>query len=317
MRPDLIALMARQHGRCSREQALHLGESPRSITGRLAEDERVEILDEVYAVAGSPETELARLWQVRLRVRSVRFSRRTAAYLLRVPGAHDLTIVEGIVPGTCRAPKLPGADLRRAYDFGRRGEVAVHGLPATPRLETTADLGAVYSTAQLLAVVQDAVFHGVLSLEQLEHRLGRGRRGAARLRVVIEILHERKESILTVMAFDILVAAGLPEPACGVEVVLGLGDVDLWYELARYALEPRGFGPHGRQGQWYADVDKVETLADHGITVGIVTWKDVTVFQGRFVNRVSRRLAVAGMIPAPLNYAPTAIIVPKYARRAA
>jgi hypothetical protein len=277
----------------------------------------VEVLDEVYAVAGTPETDLARLWQVRLRVRSVRFSRRSAAFLLRVPGAHELTVVDGIVPGSCRAPKLSGVDLRRAYDFERRGEITVHGLPATPRLETTADLGAVYSQAQLLAVVQDAVFRGLLSLDQLAARLGRGKRGAARLRVVIDILRERKESILTVMAFDILVAAGLPAPACGVTVVKGVGEVDLWYEAARYALEPRGFGPHGEQTQWYRDVDKVEALADHGITVGVITWKDVTVFQGRFVNRVSRRLAAAGMIPKPLMYAPGAVIVAKYARRAA
>ena len=190
----------------------------------------------------------------------------------------------------------------------------VSGIHVTPRVETVADLAAVMDFAGVLAVLQDEVFHGRMTVEEVAARCGRGRDGSPVLHEATSHLLAGRESILSVMVYDIAIAAGFPEPDCGPEVVQYVGGCDLVWRAARTIVEPRGYGPHGQRRQWERDTDKVERLQDEDWHHIVVRHQHATRQQGLVANRISRTLAAAGLIPARLSLPPHAVLVPRWAR---
>jgi hypothetical protein len=316
MHRNLARIFACQSARASRAQALAHGETPGTIARRLLLDEWYEPRPGVFGLVGSPQTTLSRMWEVQLYFGRVRFRGRSAAWLHGMAGVAEPDSLEVRVPIDAHDPGWRDVDVRRSYRYDESGEADYDGLLATPRAETVVDLAAVMSLAAVLAVAQDEMFHGRVTLMRLYATCGRGRKGSTRLRKALNHLADRRESILSVMAFEILVAAGLPAPECGVELIRGTGEVDLLYRVARYVLEPRGLGPHGQYRQAVKDRRKVKALRDDGWDVEVVDWEDVTVLQGALCNRVAKVLLAAGVIQTWQQLAPDAVVIAKYARRA-
>lgn len=317
MVPQLAAVFATQGGRVRRGQALELGETAATIAVRLALSEWTETRPDVYALSGVPDSDTAAMWDLVLSMPTgrVRLARATAARMHAMSGfvREWPCTVEAVVQED--VTRRNGVQLWRATDWDRRSEVLVDGLPVTPRVETVADLAATNDMPTILRVLQDEVFHARMTVAEARQWLGRGRRGSGVLREACDHLDAGRESILSVIVFDICIAAGFPEPDCNVEVVEGAGFSDLAYIAARTVIEPRGYGPHGQRKVWDRDFEKIELHRDGEFQTIGVRWVEAVRFQGRVANRISRPLARAGLIPAPLALPPAYVLVPRWSER--
>jgi hypothetical protein len=196
-------------------------------------------------------------------------------------------------------------------DWSRREPDCIHGLATTPRVETIADLAADVGLGPVLQMLQDEVFHGRLTLDHVRSWVGPGRRGSTTVAEACGHLAAGRESVLTVMVFDVALAARLPEPMCGADVgIPGVADCDLYWPDAGFVVEPRGYGPHGQRKRWYRDTRKEQQLGSSGLRVLPVTHEDATVYQGRLANMMSIPLADAGLIPRRLTLPPAYVLVP-------
>lgn len=205
-----------------------------------------------------------------------------AAHHWNLPLPWDLmraggTVSMAVSPGSTR-PKRAGVRGRRLRlpPF----HVTEHrGILVTTPARTWLDCAALLSLADLVAM-GDAILHRLMATEgEFQHLLTWGfrRRGMANVRRAVPILDGRAESPGESWARTLLVQAGLPAPACNVDVLEGdrwLARVDmLWFEQ-RVIVEYDG-GGHVDERQRRRDAERLNALQAAGWLVIILTADDL------------------------------------------
>jgi very-short-patch-repair endonuclease len=137
---------------------------------------------------------------------------------------------------------------------------------------------------------------------RLEDLGGKGRRGAAVLRSLLEERDPKKappESVLEARLIRMLRRARLPEPTRQFEVREQgklLARVDLAYPDFCLAIEADGYRYHSGRIAWQRDLERRNDLTRVGWRVVHVTWTDVTSDGDKIVTEIRRSLGYPGQI---------------------
>lgn len=220
LRPDAIcsSLASEQLGLLSRDQALQAGLSAAAIRRRLRNGLWHEVLPGVYLLPGASPS-----WKQRV----------LAALLYAGPDAYASHGCAAALRGWegCSRGKV---ELITARRISKRVGIVVHNgsdllpherdrlgpIPLTDPARSLLDLGGVAPVETVEIALEDALRRNHVSLArlrwQLEHRGGKGRRGTAALRMLLDERppgYRPKRSGLEVRVRRRLLAAGLPEPS--------------------------------------------------------------------------------------------------------
>ena len=253
--------------------------TPRQIHSRLASGLLVPVHQGVYRLAGNPTS-----WKQDMLAACMAAgegavaSHRAAALIWGLRGiaeaSPEITVSDG------RERKLSGVNVHCTdrldpVDVSRR-----HGIPVTAPARTLLDLAAVVGVDALEPALEDAVFRGLAPFRLLRRTLdrlgGRGRRGAAGLRVLLDSRDPATaptESVLEDAIVRELRRGGLPEPVRQYRV--GAVRVDLAYPQGGLAIEVDSRLWHAGRADLQRNTSKQNVLVAEGWRVLRFTWFDV------------------------------------------
>jgi hypothetical protein len=202
----------------------------------------------LYVWSGLPRDPALVLAAVRRRLPDgAAFSGRTAAWLhgLDLPPCDP---VEVTVPPERGITGRAGVRVRRA-SLATGEVVERRGLPTTSLLRTVVDVAATLPLVEAVVAADMALHRRLMGVTELESAASAraGRKGAARLRRVIELVEPLSESPMETRLRLLLVLGGLPRPLAQVSLHDGrgrfVGRTDLYYPAARLGIEYDG-GTH-------------------------------------------------------------------------
>lgn len=274
---SFTARAATQHGAIARWQLRELGIDRRVIARREAAGLLVEVLPDVFLVgpvAARPTPEALCMAGVLHGGDRSAASHQTAARLLDVwnRGPDDVDVLS---TRHQHGKPIDGLRLHRTRHLDSADIVIVDGIPVTSGIRTCLDLGSALRPVQLTNVIFEAVFRGVVDVDELDRAvaargcvpgsgvvreaIGRYRAGSAGTRSRSEDrLHERIErDWLPLPIVNTPGAAGVPALEC-----------DMVWTEPPLVLEVDGRG-HVRPGTRAADRGRNAWLHD----VDMPTWR--------------------------------------------
>jgi very-short-patch-repair endonuclease/predicted transcriptional regulator of viral defense system len=298
----VVEILRDQYGVLSRAQAVKAGLSPRSVDRRLATGRWESVLPGVYRAAGVPGS-----WHQSVRAACLWAgddafaSHRTAAALW---GLDDSVLGEPEI-STTRRVRHSGIIVHVA-EIPNCDRASVASIPTTGVARTLFDLGAVTGRETVEAALDDALRRRLTSFGRLTRRLedlgGRGRRGAAVLRSLLEVRDPKNappDSVLEARLIRVLRRANLPEPSRQFEVREKgklLARVDLAYPDLHLAIEADGYRYHSGWAAWQRDLERRNRLTSRGWRVIHVTWADITSGGKEIVTEIRRALGERGQL---------------------
>jgi hypothetical protein len=181
-------LFVRQHGVVHLQQALEIGMSKYSVHSRLSSGRWDRLLPETYRLAGVPGSFEQHLVAAALWSGGVA-SDESAAAVWGLDGARRWR-TEITVDGGPSGSPVDWITFHRTNRSLEPYRTVRHGIPVTTIPRTLIELGASVSRWRLQAALDQALRDGLTSPGQLTAELaglgGRGRRGAGRLRRLLE-----------------------------------------------------------------------------------------------------------------------------------
>lgn len=277
----IAELAAVQHGVVGRAQLLHAGFSGPAIDRRIADGRLHPIHAGVYAV-GHPNVSAEGRWMAAVLAAGEEgvLSHRSAGALWGVC-ADAAAVTE---------TTTPERHDRRAGLCPHRGTLAAdevtvrNGIPVTTVDRTIIDLAGVLPRHRLVRAVHQAEILRLLDLHSLTSLMERhrGRRGIARLRLVLAELAEsgarmtRSELEDRFLAF--LDRAGIRRPETNVllEISGRRFEVDCLWRDARVIVELDGYAVHGNRHAFETDRERLRTLQAAGFDAVAVTWRQIS-----------------------------------------
>lgn len=274
---SLIRFAERRHGVITRDQALGLGATDKTL-GRLV---RRGLLSRphagVYLLAGVQASPLSRVRAGLAAVGGVAAaSHRSAAWLIGLTDTHpdrvDVTVADGV------NRQIAGVRVHRS---GRPPPARTfQGVRCTDVPRTLVDLAAVASADQLGLAVDRALSAGRTRVQDLTRELRVGPRpGVARLR---DCLFQRGDfcvpeaSVLESQMARLLVRYGLPAPRPEVHAGRdGRYRIDYAWPESRLAVELNGYAWHHSPAQMGRDLARQRDLVLQGWRVLAYSWWDV------------------------------------------
>ncbi|WP_116952700.1 endonuclease domain-containing protein [Jiangella endophytica] len=248
----------------------------------------------VRVPASLPDTLVTTCRAARLALpREVAFSHETAALLCDLPVAEFDGRVDVIVPPGAVVPRLDRTDARTGLDPGT--VIDVHGLPVVAPERTFVHLAATWRLDDLVAL-GDAMLRRWTTPEGLHDEVCglTRRRGIVRAREALRMIRPGVDSPMETRVRLLIVAAGLPCPEVGVNVIddtgAWLARPDLSYPRLRIAIEYDGDHHRTDQRQWRRDRFRDEQLRDAGWIVIVLTADDVLRHRQRTIDRIRRHV---------------------------
>lgn len=257
----------------------------------------------VVAFDGVP-TELldrCRAYEARMRPGQF-FAHRTVLRLvaapLPTPSSEEPLDIAVFDPRT--PPRARGVHGHRVSDVGVR---FIHGLPALDPADAWCHAAPTLSPQDLVAVGDHLVSRRrsaprvppSCTLDELRAAAERhaGKRGAAKISWALPRVREGVDSRPETRLRLLLVAARLPEPVIGVEIVDAEGVLhpDLAYPEWRIAFDYEGDAHRTDRRVWMRDLARRERMEAAGWRVIRVTADDVFTHPELFVARVRRRIS--------------------------
>lgn len=209
-------------------------------------------------------------------------SHRAAAAVWKLPGS-DKASLEFTTPRGHRAP-CAGVIVHRTTDLATPDVVNVNGIPVTSVTRTLLDLGSVVDEETVEIALDAALCRRMTTIDRLQRRLdalgGRGRRGTATLRKLLEERHDHDgvpESALetkTRRVLRLLRKARLPLPECQYEIAPYR--IDFAYPQYKIAIEAESYERHSGKRAWHRDWARRNHLTSLGWLVLHFTWEDIT-----------------------------------------
>jgi len=299
----IAGLAEQQHGVVSLGQLFSLGLSEAAVQQRATAGRLHRVQQGVYAVGHS---KLSREGEFMAAVlasgRGAVLSHRSAAVLWELtpdsPGPIDVTAPNrrGRNPVSIRAHRdesLLAADRTR-----------VRGIPCTNVARVLLDLAAVLSVGQLRRALSEAEVLRLLDPVALREliRRSRGRRGVARLRMLMDELHpatRRTRSELERSFLRLCESVGLPEPEVNVRIRAGSTELEadfLWRD-AHLIVETDGRRFHGTSSAFELDRRREQLLYAAGWHVVRCTWRQVDAGSAELIHALRNGLARPGPPP--------------------
>lgn len=272
-------IAAAQFGVIGRAQLIRAGVSPSSIERRVIGGRIRVIHPGVYVFAGVPASDKqALIAAARWAGEGAVVSHRGAAFLWRLDGV-DVPQIE-VTALRRRRSKTDGVVLHTTDVLPPCDVAHIGAIPVTAPARTVVDLGAVIDEEALALAVEDALRRRLMTLARLRWRIdelcGRGRRGCASLRRVLELRGSGapSESPLETKLARLLARHRLPPPARQFEVREGgrlVARVDFAYPRCKLAIEVDGYRFHSGRSQWEKDLSRRNRLSALGWIVLHVT----------------------------------------------
>ncbi len=271
------SLAEEQDGVVGRAQLLEAGVGPGWIDRQVATGWLVVLWPGVYAVGHRRLLPRARRIGVLLACGAdAALSHRSSGDGLGLI-ADRRAIWDVTVPRGCkRGAKLPGIRVHRSTL--RPDQVTeIDGVRMTGVARTLVDLAAIEPERHVSRAVDAALREQLYDQRSIDGEIRSGRRGAARLRHVLEARHpdaHLTRSELEARALELLAVRGLPRP----EVNVWLGDlfleVDLLWRSSGLVVELDGRRYHAHRRA--ADAERDRRLEAVGLEVCRYGWGDVT-----------------------------------------
>jgi hypothetical protein len=274
-------LFVRQHGILHLSQALEIGMSRHSVQSRLSSRRWERLLPKTYrlaGVAGSFEQQLvaAALWSGGIA------SHESAAALWGLDGARRWRI-EITVEGDRSLPPVDWITLHRTNRALEMDRTLRYGIPVTTIPRTMVELGASVARWRLQAALDHALREGLTTSGQLAAALarlgGRGRRGAGRLRRLLEDPDLELPPPVSVLERRIVnrIRGRVPDPVRQFRVFDDEGEVavlDFAWPALKLGLEADSWKHHSKRGDWDHDRTRRNRLTRLGWRILHATWRD-------------------------------------------
>jgi very-short-patch-repair endonuclease len=281
-RDGLIAQLAeRQHGVVAIGQLLDLGIEERAVHRRAEAGSLHRIHQGVYA-AGHPALTVEGRWMASVLAcgSEAALSHRSAAALWKLyperPGSIDVTAPK-------RRGRIPkGIAAHRHGSLSPDDRTMVCGIPCTTVTRTLLDFAGVAPVWELRKAISEAEVLGLLDVIAMRKliRRSRGRRGVARLRLILEELDpetKRTRSELERRFLRMCKRAGLPPPEvnASLEVDDGRLEPDFLWRDAGLIVEADGRRYHDTGSAFQLDRRREQRLQLAGWRVSRCTWTQV------------------------------------------
>ena len=173
-----------------------------------------------------------------------------------------------------RQQSLPGVQVHQQR---KRRRFRHNGLPTTPPAQTLLDIADVLTLQQVRRALSEAEYLKLVSLEEVEAVLGRGKPGSARLRAALECHRPqlaRTKSALEEKFVLLCERHRLTPPDVNVRVAGHQVDA-VWFDR-KLAVELDSHLAHGTAARLEADHQRDMDLLAAGYTVLRYTWRQVT-----------------------------------------
>ncbi len=192
----LASIAAKQYGVISRAQVLRAGVPEKALKRRVAAGGLRGCHRGVYVVTGTPRTFRGELLAACLAAGDHAVaSHRAAGALWGLQGVGERLELSVLCPGD---PRVKGARIHRVSHLERVDLTCRDAIPVTRPARTLVDLAEVVSPDALELAVDDALRRGLVSCPLVQARLralgGRGRKGTAALRAVLDARPEALEA---------------------------------------------------------------------------------------------------------------------------
>jgi very-short-patch-repair endonuclease len=160
------------------------------------------------------------------------------------------------------------------------------GIPVTAPIRTIMDLAARCTDSELEAAVAESFALRLTNRGAILRSLVPGRRGARRLRRLLDAGPKRTRSSPERALLTALRAAGIEEP--DVNARLGRWEVDFYWPRHRLVVEIDGYAAHSSPAAFERDRRKDAELAEVGVSVRRFTAKQVRDDPDGVVARIAR-----------------------------
>ena len=284
MDDDITELAGRQYGVLTRTQARAAGLSRAAITHRLDRGTWIRVNQRVYRIAGAPTTQHMTVMATVLSAGPDALATGSTALALHRIRDFELLPARVVVPRRPPPTALPGVIETFRLPVGHR--TVVDGIPAATvaralfdHAATVRPLLAARAIDASLAARKAAVPEILDVIDELgEH----GRHGTVAMRAAMaerSTGHLAPASMLEVRFLDIVRRAGIPEPACQVDVGgrdAWIGRVDFLWRSERLIVETDGAEFHDSVSDRQRDEQRDRKLEAAGWTILRFSWLDVT-----------------------------------------
>ena len=277
----IAALAAKQHGVVAIRQLAHLGLNTHLVDRRVTAGRLHRVHQGVYAVGHAQLTIRGKFMAAVLACGTgAVLSHRSAAMLWQL---REGTVSSIDVTATNRRGRSPaGISAHRDGMLAAADCTVVHGIPCTNVSKTLLDLAGVASLWEVRKAVSEAEVLRVLNFPATRHliRRSRGRRGVARLRLILDGLHpdtKRTRSELERLFLSMCTSGGLPRPEVNVRLEVDGGWLQpdfLWREVGLIVeTDSRRF--HDTNSAFQHDRRREQRLQLAGWRVSRCTWEQV------------------------------------------
>jgi len=277
----IAALAQGQHGVVSLEQLCEAGLSDTAVRKRCEAGRLHRVHQGVYAV-GHPllSANGHRMAAVLACGPDAVLSHRSAAALWGIR-RDSRNRIDVTAPG--RRGRSPlGIDAHRHGSLRAQDRTEVEGIPCTTVAKILLDMAAVVTMRELRNAVTQAEVQRIFDLTEMDEllRRSRGRRGVARMRLVIAEYDPREEMAreeLERRFLELCREGGLPMPEVNPPLLLGGFPIEpdfLWRE-ARLIVETDGRQTHGTPTAFERDRRRDQHLKRDGWEVIRCTWHQV------------------------------------------
>ena len=278
---DIAQIAGRQHGVISFEQLRYLGMERTTVQWRIEVGVLHRVHRGVYAVGYLYLTPHGRRMAAVLACGpGAVLSHRSAAVLWGLRGEPRSTFD---VTAPNRRGRVPKAiDAHRDGSLTPADRIVLHGIPCTTVARTLLDFAAVASVRELRKAISEAEVLRVLdhgAVRRLIKR-SRGRRGVARLRMLMDEIHpqtKRTRSDMEILFLHMCERAGLPSPEVNATLYPGGQRTmpDFLWRDAGLIVEADSRRFHDTDSAFQSDRKREQRLQLAGWRVSRCTWEQI------------------------------------------
>jgi predicted transcriptional regulator of viral defense system len=274
-------LAVRQHGVVGVAQLVARGLSVRTVDKRVAAGRLYRVHQGVYAV-GYPRLTTRGRWMAAVLAcdPGAVLSHRSAAALwgLREDRRPSIDVTAPNRRG--RAPT--GISAHRNGSLNAADRTSLHGIPCTNVARTLLDLAAVLPVWELRKALSEAEVLRILDHDAVRRLIkrSRGRRGVARLRMLLDDIHpetKRTRSEMERLFLRMCDRAGLPRPEVNVALDVGGRQLrpDFLWRDAGLIIEADSRRYHDTDSAFQSDRRREQRLQLAGWRVSRCTWEQI------------------------------------------